>query len=79
MKEIERKDTILSKKTEIYAADKKIIIEKRGTRMKKGKKILRRVVESVAIRIAKSDANAACPCISYQPKLPESVQKLRKF
>ena len=47
--------------------------------MKKGKKIFQNVVEKIAIKIAKVDANTACPCISYQPKLPEAVKKLRKF
>ncbi|MCM1125161.1 MAG: cyclic lactone autoinducer peptide [Lachnospiraceae bacterium] len=46
--------------------------------MKKEKRILHDVVERMAIRVAKMDANTACPCISYQPKLPEAVKKLRK-
>lgn len=47
--------------------------------MKKGKKVFQNVAEKIAIKIAKVDANTACPCISYQPKLPEAVKKLRKF
>lgn len=41
-------------------------------------KYIRSLVEKVAIRIAKADANAACPCISYQPQMPKAVQRLRK-
>lgn len=44
--------------------------------MKKQKnKIL---VEKVSIIIAQMDANSTCTCISYQPKLPDSVKKLNK-
>ena len=46
--------------------------------MKKEKKLWQEVVEKVAIKIATADANTACPCITYQPKLPEAVQKLKK-
>ncbi|MDE5909711.1 MAG: cyclic lactone autoinducer peptide [Lachnospiraceae bacterium] len=46
--------------------------------MKKGKKLFQDAVEKVAIKVAKMDANTACPCISYQPKLPKAVKKLRK-
>lgn len=46
--------------------------------MKKEKKTFRNVMEKIAIKIAKVDANTACSCISYQPKLPEAVKKLRK-
>jgi hypothetical protein len=37
------------------------------------------LVKKIAMYIAKADANAACPCISYQPLMPDSVKKLRKF
>lgn len=46
--------------------------------MKKEKKALQNAVEKIAIKVAKMDANTACPCISYQPKLPQAVKKLRK-
>lgn len=46
--------------------------------MKKGQKIFQGTVEKIAIKIAKMDANTACPCISYQPELPKAVKKLRK-
>ncbi|MCI8669013.1 MAG: cyclic lactone autoinducer peptide [Lachnospiraceae bacterium] len=48
--------------------------------MKKNtKKSFTTVIEKIAFKIAAEDANSACPCISYQPKLPKSVKKLRKF
>lgn len=43
------------------------------------KKIIKKIIENVAIMIAVSDANAACLCISYQPQMPKAVKKLRKF
>ena len=46
--------------------------------MKKGKKVFQDAVEKIAIKVAKMDANTACPCISYQPELPKAVKKLRK-
>jgi len=41
-------------------------------------KRVKRWLETVAIRIALEDANTTCACITYQPKLPEAVQKIRK-
>lgn len=46
--------------------------------MKNRKKMVQNVVEKIAIKIASADANTACPCITYQPKMPKAVQKLRK-
>ena len=46
--------------------------------MKKEKR-LRKIIEKIAIKAAKEDANAACPFITYQPVQPPSVKKLRKF
>lgn len=40
--------------------------------------MVKNIIERAAIKIAKSDANTACPFISYQPKLPEAVGKLKK-
>lgn len=45
----------------------------------KKEKMTKRLMEAIAIKVAMADANAACPCITYQPKLPKSVKKLRKF
>ena len=42
------------------------------------KKMVKGIIEKVAIKIAKSDASTACPFISYQPKLPDAVRKLTK-
>lgn len=47
--------------------------------MTKKKTVLKRVVEEIAIKVATADANAACPCLTYQPKVPKAVKKLRKF
>ena len=46
--------------------------------MKKEKNLLHKTLENIAIKIAMADANTACPCITYQPKLPAAVKKLRK-
>lgn len=46
--------------------------------MRKQKKS-KNVLEKIAIKIAKMDANTACSCITYQPKLPKEVERLRKF
>lgn len=45
----------------------------------KKEKMTKRLMEAIAIKVAMADANAACPCINYQPKMPKSVKKLRKF
>lgn len=45
----------------------------------KKEKMTKKLIETLAIKVAISDANAACPCINYQPKMPKSVKKLRKF
>lgn len=42
------------------------------------KKVIKKWVENIAIKVATADANTACPYITYQPKLPEAVKKLRK-
>lgn len=46
--------------------------------MEKAKKT-KGFVKKIAMYIAKSDANTACPYISYQPPMPDSIKKLRKF
>lgn len=43
------------------------------------KKKIRKMVEVIAIKVATADANTACPCMNFQPKLPVSVKKLRNF
>ncbi len=37
------------------------------------------VVAELAFKKANKSANTACPLFAYQPKLPVSVQNLRKF
>ncbi len=42
------------------------------------KKVLN-VVSKLAMGTAKKTANSACVFLGYQPKLPQSVNKLKKF
>ncbi len=35
-------------------------------------------IEKMAIKVATADANAACPCVTYQPSVPRAMKKLRK-
>lgn len=46
--------------------------------MKKEKR-LKKIIEKIAVKAAKEDANTACPFLTYQPVQPSSVKKLRKF
>lgn len=46
--------------------------------MREEKKI-KKIVEKVAVKMATAEANSACSCISYQPKMPKAVKRLRKF
>ena len=41
--------------------------------------VTKKVMENVAVKVATADANAACPFITFQPKLPQAVKKMRKF
>lgn len=43
------------------------------------KKMCSKVVVKAAYKMAILDANTACPCVGYQPKIPKSVKQLRKF
>lgn len=38
----------------------------------------RKILSVLAKKAAKRDANTCCPYITYQPKLPEAVKKLKK-
>lgn len=42
-------------------------------------KRLLNVVSKVAMGTAKKTANSACVFVGYQPKLPQSVNNLKKF
>lgn len=59
-------------------AENKMLIAIKGGWLMRKEKHIRSLVEKVAIRIARADANAACPCISYQSQMPKAVQRLRK-
>lgn len=38
-----------------------------------------RCIVRAAVSVAKAEANSACPYLSYQPKKPKAVKKLRNF
>ena len=42
------------------------------------RKELKKVIEKIAIKAASSNVNETCSWITYQPKVPESVKKLKK-
>lgn len=46
---------------------------------KKIRKIYGNIIKKLAIEATKVDVNTACPCITYQPCLPENANILRKF
>lgn len=56
-----------------------IILSKKVRKGMKKERIIKKLIETIAIKVAISDANAACPCITYQSKMPKAVKKLRKF
>ncbi len=58
--------------------DESNTLRRRNERMKKEKR-LRKIIEKIAVRAAKEDANTVCPFLTYQPVQPSSVKKLRKF
>lgn len=40
--------------------------------------VVKKLKETVALHIAKADANSSCVCITYQPKQPAGMKKMRK-
>lgn len=42
------------------------------------KKHIRAWIEKMAIKVATADANSACPCVTYQPPVPEAIKKLQR-
>ena len=46
---------------------------------KKIEKTTLSVLAAVSKKMAEVNANTACVCWMYQPKMPEAVKKLRKF
>ncbi len=47
--------------------------------MKKIAQLIRKILISASISAAEKSANRACEPYIYQPKVPESVKKMRKF
>lgn len=47
--------------------------------MKKLQTKLTQILASLSLVMASKTANSACVWFTYQPKLPDSVKKLRKF
>lgn len=37
------------------------------------------IISKAALAVAKVNANSTCPFLFYQPKVPKTVKKLRKF
>ena len=56
---------------ELKKVMEKYIIMKKVNKFKK-------VIEKIAIKAASSNVNETCSWITYQPKVPESVKKLKK-
>ena len=47
--------------------------------MKQEKKLLDKFVAKVAYQVAEKDVNSVCHFFYYQPKLPDSLMKLKKY
>jgi len=47
--------------------------------MRRSKGVLEKMVAAIALSAAKGSANSTCMFVAYQPKLPESAKKLRRF
>lgn len=45
----------------------------------KSKNSMKKVGKAVVLRVAEHYANVTCPLVVYQPEMPESVKRLRKF
>lgn len=45
--------------------------------MKKLNGVVLKVLARTAIESAKKEANSACLCLNYQPKMPEKVKELK--
>jgi cyclic lactone autoinducer peptide len=42
-------------------------------------KLINSVIAKIALAVTKANVNTTCPYSLYQPKLPETAKKLRKF
>lgn len=47
--------------------------------MQKVMSLIKKSIASTARKAASMEANSACPLLSFQPKEPQNVKKLRKF
>lgn len=47
--------------------------------MKKISDVAISCMASFALRVAKNNANSCCMYVMHQPKLPETVKKLKKY
>lgn len=63
----------------VYYVNELQIWYRKWEKKMKNKKITQKLLEKIAIKVAMADANATCPCIDYQPKMPKLIKKLRKF
>ena len=50
-----------------------------GERRKKEAKTVDKIIGAAALASAKSNVNSACSWFFHQPKVPNSVKKLKKF
>ena len=52
----------------------------RGSKIMKKEilKVTGKVIHAAAMVMVKAEVNSTCPFAVYQPKLPESVEKMRK-
>jgi cyclic lactone autoinducer peptide len=42
-------------------------------------KLINTLIAKIALVVTKANVNSTCPYNLYQPKLPETAKKLRKF
>jgi cyclic lactone autoinducer peptide len=46
---------------------------------KNNSKAMNSIIAKIALVVTKANINSTCPYTLYQPKLPKSAKKLRKF
>ena len=54
-------------------------MEETYMKMSNMKKNLGSLIGKTAVSVAKIEANAACTYLTYQPKKPDALKKMRKF
>ena len=57
----------------------KVVLRRREKTMQKLKKTVKKAIANMAKKTASMEANTACPCMNFQPKEPQDVNKLRNF